>query len=145
MQSARGLAQFLAQHRDAIAPPLGRVVPQRIVAPYRARFGWAEPHPDMRAGAEARQVMPVRVDQLVAVDVFREVGDRTDAQLHRAPSKLVHCYRSGARGCNPHRKTTLPRDSFLSTWRIVRCGYRALRFNGPGLTGASPEVAGWGV
>ncbi len=34
MQMARALAELLAQHGDAIAPPLGRVVPQGIVAPH---------------------------------------------------------------------------------------------------------------
>jgi hypothetical protein len=34
MQMAGRLAELLAQHRDAIAPSLGRVVPQRIIAPY---------------------------------------------------------------------------------------------------------------
>src|SRR5260370_26104760 len=82
MQPAGALAALLAQHGDAIAPPLGRIVPQRIVAPHLARVRRAEPDPDMRAGGEARQVMPVRIDQLVAVDVLGQIDDRADAQLH---------------------------------------------------------------
>ncbi len=78
MQPARAFAELLAQHRDAIAPPLGRVVPQRIIPPNII----AKPHPDMRPGGKARQVAPVRVDELVAVDVLGQINDRADAQLH---------------------------------------------------------------
>src|SRR3954451_891047 len=78
MDAARGFAELLAQHRDAIAPPLGRVVPQRIVAPQIV----AEPHANMRTGLEARQVAPVRIDQLVAVDVLGEIGDRAQPEAH---------------------------------------------------------------
>src|SRR3954453_13789938 len=78
MDAARGFAELLAQYRDAIAPPLGRGVPQRIVAPQTV----AEPHADMRAGLEARQVAPVRIDQLVAVDVLGKIGDRAQPEAH---------------------------------------------------------------
>jgi len=40
------------------------------------------PQLDMRARLEARQVPAARIDKLVAVDGFREVHDRPDAQLH---------------------------------------------------------------
>ena len=84
VQMARTLA--FPQYRDAIAPPLGRVVPQRIVAPHALGRAVAEPHPDMRAGGKARQVAPVRIDQLVAVDLLGQIGDRADAQLHASLS-----------------------------------------------------------
>src|SRR5438105_15946666 len=79
MQSARAVA--LAQHRDAIAPPFGRVVPQGIIAPHPLSSGIAEPDPDMRPRGKARQIVAVRIDKLVAVDVFGQIGDRADAQL----------------------------------------------------------------
>ena len=78
VDAPRGLAELLPQHRDAVAPPLGRVVPQRIVAPQIV----AEPHADMRPGLEARQIAPVRIDQLVAVDILGEIGDRAQPQAH---------------------------------------------------------------
>src|SRR5438477_2039511 len=80
MQSARALA--LAQYRNAIAPAFGRVIPQGIIAPHPLSSGIAEPDPDMRPRGKARQIVPVRIDKLVAVDVFGQIGDRADAQLH---------------------------------------------------------------
>src|SRR5712691_6179081 len=85
VQQARALAELFAQDGDAVAAPLGRVVPQGIVAPHL----FAEPHPDMRARGEARQVAPVRIDELVAVDVERQIGDRANAQLHMSLSPRI--------------------------------------------------------
>ena len=70
-------APILAQHRDAIPPALGSVVPQGI--PPQQATG---PQFDMRARRKPRQVAAARIDQLIAVDGFGEVGDRSDAQLH---------------------------------------------------------------
>src|SRR6266853_3329661 len=36
----------------------------------------------MRARFETRQVAPARVDELIPVDGFGQIGDRPDAQLH---------------------------------------------------------------
>ncbi len=78
VQMARAPAtRAFAQHRDTIAPPLGRVVPQRIL-PQKT----AGPQLDMGTGRKARQVAAARVDQLIAVGGFGEIGDRPDAQLH---------------------------------------------------------------
>jgi hypothetical protein len=85
MQEARALAELFAQDGDAVAPPLGRVVPQGIIAPHL----FAEPHTDMRPRAEPRQVAPVRIDELVAVDVLGQIGDRADPQLHAPLSSRI--------------------------------------------------------
>src|SRR5712692_10211520 len=43
----------------------------------------------MRTGGEARQVAPVRIDELIAVDVQGQIGDRADAQLHVSLSARI--------------------------------------------------------
>src|SRR6516225_11579672 len=70
-------ARFLAQHRNAIMPPLGGIVAQRVL-PHEP----AEPQIDMRAGHEPRQVAAARIDELVPIGGLGEIGDRTNAKLH---------------------------------------------------------------
>src|SRR6516164_2748461 len=70
-------ALFLTEHREAITPPLGRIVAQRGL-PHEP----VEPQIDMRARREPRQVAAARIDKLVTVGGLGEIGDRTNAELH---------------------------------------------------------------